>query len=90
MTCFSKEYWRDSRWLLQRRSFAVETVLREGVVVRREDRLRQVHADLLGVYIERGDELHVAHVVRTELHVHETRHDSRGVRVAVVGHALHE
>jgi hypothetical protein len=34
MTCFSKEYWQDSRWLLQRRSFAVETVLREGVVVR--------------------------------------------------------
>ena len=55
-----------------------------------EDRLGQVAADLLGVDVERGDELDVAHVVRAELDVHEAGHLLRRVGVAVVVDALDE
>jgi hypothetical protein len=36
----------------------------DGVVLAGVDRLGEVEADLLGVDVERGDELDVAHVVR--------------------------
>ena len=62
----------------------------DGVVLRREDRLGQVEADLLGVDVERGDELHVADVVLAELHVHQAGHGGVLVGVLVVLHALHK
>ena len=52
----------------------------DGVVLAREDRLGEVEADLLGVDVERSDELHVADVVLTELDVHEA-----GDRLGLVG-----
>ena len=39
-----------------------------------EDRLAEVEADLVGVDVERGDELDVADVVAAELDVHEAGH----------------
>lgn len=62
----------------------------DGVVLAREDRVGQVEADLLGVHVERGDELDVADVVRAELHMHQTRHAGVLVGVLVVLHALHQ
>ncbi len=62
----------------------------DGVVLRREDRLGQVEADLLGVDVERGDELHVAHVVLAELDVHQAGNGDVLVGVLVVLHALHK
>ena len=53
-----------------------------------EDRLGQVEADLLGVHVERGDELHVADVVLAELHVHQAGHGAVLVGVVVVLDAL--
>ena len=50
----------------------------------------EVRADLLGVHVERGDELDVAHVVVAELHVHEPGHAALRVGVPVVLHALDE
>jgi hypothetical protein len=55
-----------------------------GVVLRRVDRLGEVEADLLGVDVERGDELDVAHVVLTERDVHEAGNGPVLIRVAVV------
>src|SRR5262249_49335444 len=54
------------------------------------DRLAEVEPDLVGVDIERGDELDVAHVVAAELHVHQARHALGRVGVAVELDALHE
>jgi hypothetical protein len=54
------------------------------------DGLGQVLADLLVIDVEGCDELHVAHVVRPELHVHEAGHRRSRVGVAVVLHALHQ
>jgi hypothetical protein len=62
----------------------------DGVVLGGEDRFRQVETDLLGVDVERGDELHVAHVIRAEAHVHQTGHRGRLVGVVVVLHALYQ
>ena len=42
-----------------------------------EDRLAEVEADLVGVDVERGDELDVADVVAAELDVHEAGHVAR-------------
>src|SRR4029450_10749023 len=63
---------------------------RDRVVLAGDDRLGQVHADLLGVHIERRDEVHVVDVVVAEGHVHETRNAVVGVGVAVVLDALDE
>ena len=52
------------------------------------DRLGQVAADLLGVDVERGDELDVADVVVAELDVHQARDPRRRVGVLVVLNAL--
>ena len=46
----------------------------DGVVLAGDDGVGEVEADLLGVDVERGDELDVAHVVRAELDVHEPGH----------------
>ena len=60
----------------------------DGVVLAREDRVGQVEADLLGVDVERGDELDVAHVVLTELDVHQTGDGRVLVGILVVLNAL--
>jgi hypothetical protein len=62
----------------------------DGVVLAGHDGLGEVAADLLGVDVERGDELDVGHVVLAEAHVHEPRHGRTAVGVPVVLHALHE
>ena len=62
----------------------------DRVVLRREDRLRQVEADLLGVHVERGHELNVADVVLAERHVHQAGHGAVLVGVVVVLHALNQ
>ena len=62
----------------------------DGVVLRGDDRLGQVPADLLGVHVERGDELDVADVVGAELDVHQAGHSRRRVGVPVVVHALNQ
>ena len=63
---------------------------RDGVVLARHDGLGHVPADLLGVDVERGDELDVADVVRAELDMHQARHPTSRVGVLVVLHALDE
>ncbi|OOK71109.1 hypothetical protein BZL29_5633 [Mycobacterium kansasii] len=60
----------------------------DGVVLRGEDRLRQVEADLLRIHIECGHELHVADVVLTEPHMHQPGHRRVFVGVVVVLDAL--
>jgi hypothetical protein len=62
----------------------------DRVVLAREDRLGQVLADLVGVDVEGGGELDVAHVVAAEVDVHQSRHLLGGIGVLVVGDALHE
>jgi hypothetical protein len=62
----------------------------DGVVLGGVDRLGEVLADLLVVDVERGDELHVAHVVVTEGDVHQTGDGLGRVGVTVVVHALNE
>ena len=62
----------------------------DGVVLAGDDGLGEVAADLLGVDVERGDELDVGDVVVAEADVHQAR-DGRGlVGVAVVLDALDE
>src|SRR5262249_30693482 len=60
------------------------------VVLAGEDRLGEVLADLLGVDVEGGGELDVAHVVAAEVHVHQARNLLSRVGVLVVLDALHE
>src|SRR5256885_2353503 len=60
----------------------------DRVVLTCHDRLGQVPTHLLGVYVERRDELHVRDVVVAEGDVHETRDALVGVGVTVVLHAL--
>src|SRR4029079_8202784 len=60
----------------------------DRVVLRGLRRLGEGEADLLGVDVERGDELHVVHVVVAEHDVHETRDRARRVGVLVVLDAL--
>mgnify|MGYP003694192341 CR=1 FL=1 len=55
-----------------------------------EDRLAEVEPDLVGVDVERGDELDVAHVVAAELDVHQAGDALGRVGVAVELDALHE
>src|SRR5690606_9897067 len=62
----------------------------DRVVLARGDRRGQVLADLLGVHVERRDELDVPDVVRTELHVHEAGHAGGRIGVPVVMDALDE
>ena len=62
----------------------------DGVVLGGVDRLGQVEADLLGVDVERGDELHVVDVVVPELDVHQPGHLAARVGVLVVLDALHQ
>src|SRR5205814_6148893 len=62
----------------------------DGVVLAGHDRLGQVSPHLLGVHVERRDELHVGDVVLAEGDVHQTRDALVGVGVAVVLHALYE
>jgi hypothetical protein len=62
----------------------------QSVVLAGEDRLREVLADLVGVDVERGAELDVAHVVAAEVDVHEPGDGLTRVGVAVVLDALHE
>ena len=62
----------------------------DRVVLRREDRLGQVEADLLGVHVERGHELHVADVILAERDVHQAGNGAVGVGVVVVLHALNQ
>ena len=62
----------------------------DRVVLRGEDRLAEVEADLRRVDVERGDELDVAHVVAAEHHVHQTGYVVGGIGVAVVLDALHQ
>ncbi len=51
---------------------------------------RQVLADLVGVDVEGGAELDVAHVVAAEIDVHQARNGLARVGVLVVVDALHE
>jgi hypothetical protein len=60
------------------------------VVLAGEDRLGQVLAHLVGVDVEGGGELDVAHVVATEIDVHQARHLLGGIGVLVELDALHE
>ena len=60
----------------------------DRVVLGRVDRVGEVLPDLLGVDVERRDELHVADVVLAELDVHETGYEVRRVSVLVVLDAL--
>ena len=60
----------------------------DGVVLGGVDRLGQVEADLLGVDVERGDELDVVDVVVTELDVHQPGDVAGRVGVLVVLDAL--
>src|SRR6185369_13249228 len=53
-------------------------------------RLGDVAADLLGVHVEGGHELHVRDVVVAELDVHQPWYAVVGVGVAVVLHALNQ
>ena len=62
----------------------------DRVVLAGDDRLGQVEADLLGVHVERGDELDVADVVVAELDVHEAGDEAGRVGVGVVVDALDE
>ena len=62
----------------------------DRVVLLGEDRLAEVEPDLVGVDVERGDELDVADVVAAELDVHEAGHVVGRVGVAVVLDALDE
>src|SRR5205085_5613045 len=47
-------------------------------------------ADLLGVDVERADELHVVDVVRTELHVHQSGNGVLGGGVLVILQTLEQ
>ena len=60
----------------------------DRVVLAGADGVGEVVADLLGVDVERGDELHVTDVVRAELHVHQAGHPALRVGVLVVLDAL--
>src|ERR1019366_1738563 len=62
----------------------------DRVVLAGPDRLPEVLADLLGVDVEGGGELDVAHVVAAELDMHQARNGVRRVGVVVVVDALHE
>ena len=62
----------------------------EGVVRRREDGLRYVFADLVGVDVEGGDEVDVADVVAAEVRVHDARDRLLVAGVAVEVDALHQ
>jgi len=62
----------------------------QGVVLAGEDRLGQVFADLVGVDVEGGAELDVAHVVAAEIDVHQPRDGRPGISVTVVMNALDE
>ena len=62
----------------------------DGVVLGGEDRLGKVEADLLGVHVERGDELHVADVVAAEGDVHQAWDVRVRVGVLVILHALNQ
>ena len=62
----------------------------DRVVLAADDGLREVLADLVGIDVEGGDELDVAHVVAAEVDVHQARDELVVRRVAVVVHALHE
>ena len=62
----------------------------DGVVLARQNGVREVLTDLLGVDVERSDELDVAHVVVAELHVHQAGHARVWICVLVVLDALHE
>ena len=62
----------------------------DRVVDAREDRLAEVEADLLGVDVERGDELDVADVVAAEVDVHQAGDSLVRIGVAVELDALHE
>src|SRR3954468_12681942 len=62
----------------------------DRVVLAGPDRLGEVLADLVGVDVERRRELDVADVVAAEIDVHQPRHPSRWIRVAVVMDALDE
>ena len=52
--------------------------------------MAQVLAHLLGVDVERGDELDVADVVLAELDMHEARDSGLGVGISVVLDALNQ
>ena len=60
----------------------------DGVVLGGVDGLGEVEADLLGVDVERGDELDVGDVVVAELDVHQARDGAGRVGVLVVLDAL--
>ena len=62
----------------------------DGVVLAGADGLGQVEADLLGVDVERGDELQVGDVVVAELDVHQAGDLGAGLGVLVVLDALDE
>ena len=62
----------------------------DRVVLTRRDRLGQVAPDLLRVDVERGHERDVAHVIATEVDVHQAGDAGRRVGVRVVVHALHQ
>ncbi len=60
----------------------------DGVVLRGADGVREIRAHLLGVDVERGDELHVAHMVGTEFDMHESGHLGYWIGILVVLDAL--
>src|ERR1022692_37194 len=62
----------------------------DGVVLARPDGVGEILPDLLRVHVERGDELDVAHVVRTELDMHQAWYPSLRVGVLVVLHTLYK
>src|SRR3712207_4453420 len=62
----------------------------DGVVLAGDDGLGEVATDLLGVHVERGDELHVGDVVVAEADVHQTGHRGARVGVLVVLDTLHQ
>ena len=81
LVIFSLRYLPRPSWVMPRwtstPSFGHVVGELQRVVLAREDRLGEVLADLVGVDVEGGAELDVAHVVAAEVDVHQARAPAR-------------
>src|SRR5690606_1397452 len=62
----------------------------DRVVLTGHDRLSEIAANLLGVHVEGGDELHIGDVIVTEADVHQTGDAIARIGVPVVVDALNQ
>src|SRR6187431_3554321 len=60
------------------------------VVLTSADGFRQVNPNLLGIDVERGDELDIPHVIIPKLHVHEPGHTVLDRCITIMVNTLHE